>query len=268
MQSPRVGAERFGRRVLAPGPLSAPRNRGDLYRGDLRRTTVWQTLEPAVGPGRPARSTTAALQLSRAIGVKRRQISHLMLGDVELDHGAEPSDGADRDGHLFGPPQMPLVEQQVGHLAITRVNGNPPDSTDVAVSGMDRPPGVHGHFSRWNAVVNEGLTDAVPVRSRRKLRLLGRIEFFELRLRAAETNLARRDVDKVDRHKSAESLPMPWFDHKMSDPLEAVDDHTAHLATGTIGAAGIDPDREPRHLCHNHPSSASILRSTRIVPRP
>ncbi len=154
---------------------------------------------------------------------------------------------------------MPLVQQHVGHLAITGVNDHPPDSPDFAVSGMDRPAGVHSHISQWNGVVNKGLTDAVPIRSRRKLRLFGRIELFELRLRAAEPNLARRDIDKVDRHKSAESLPVPWFDHKMSDPLEGANDHTAHLATDPIGAAGIDPDRESRQLCHSHPPR--LLRS-------
>ncbi len=147
----------------------------------------------------------------------------------------------------------------MGHLAVTRVNDYPSDSTDIAVSGMHRPAGVHSHISQRNGVVNEGLTDAVPVWSRRRLRLLGRIELFELRLRAAETNLARRDIDKVDRHKSAESLPVLWFDHKMSDPSEAVNDHTAHLATDPIDAAGIDPDRESHQLCHSH--SPRLLRS-------
>jgi hypothetical protein len=85
-----------------------------------------------------------------------------------------------------------------------------------------------------------------------EVHLFGGVEFLELRQGAAEPDLARRVVDKVDGDKPAGIMPVLRFDHEMGDRTSGwVNDNAAHLTADSIGAANVGPDHE-RRLCHGH----------------
>src|SRR5580693_3060634 len=67
----------------------------------------------------------------------RRQVLHLLLGEVEPDPVVDPSHGTDRDGDFLAPPNMPLLEQNVGHLVVARIDHEAMHLSDGAVEGTD-----------------------------------------------------------------------------------------------------------------------------------
>jgi hypothetical protein len=57
-----------------------------------------------------------------------------------------PVTGADRDGHFLAAPQVPLLEEHVGHGVVFRVDDEPLDFSDVVVGGMDVLAATHLHL--------------------------------------------------------------------------------------------------------------------------
>jgi hypothetical protein len=62
----------------------------------------------------PAAPATRSLPI---VEFDRREISHLVHGQVEQDAGIDSGHRADRDGDLLESPQVALIEQHVGHVA-------------------------------------------------------------------------------------------------------------------------------------------------------
>jgi hypothetical protein len=113
---------------------------------------------------------------------------------------------------------MALLKEDMGHVAITRIENKPPDSSDGAVRGMDPLISSHLNLVQWDHVVGNGLRDVTdnisqatkglrkryssgvdrtPTAPRQEFRLFRMVELVELRCRAAEMDLPCRDVDKV-----------------------------------------------------------------------
>ena len=105
--------------------------------------------------------TLAGLPI-RVMDVHRRQVLHLLLGDVEPDTVVDPGHDADRDGHFLAAPQVPLLEQYMGHAVTVRVDDQPLDFPDVTVGGMDMLAAAHLHLVQGDGVVGDGLGNVVP----------------------------------------------------------------------------------------------------------
>ena len=85
----------------------------------------------------------------------RRQFSYLFLGEVEADAGVDPSHGADGDGDFLAAPQMPLLEQYVGHLVIALVDQEALHPPDLTIDGVDPFPRPHLVLTRRKNVFCE-----------------------------------------------------------------------------------------------------------------
>src|SRR5215831_6542758 len=72
-----------------------------------------------------------------------RQFSYLFLREVEPDSGVDPGHGADGDGDFLAAPQVPLLEQHVGHPVIARVDEEALHPPDLTIDGVDLLPGPH-----------------------------------------------------------------------------------------------------------------------------
>src|ERR1035437_5535506 len=138
-----------------------------------------------------------------------RQVLHFLRGDVESDAVLERGHGTDRDRHFFAAQDMPLLEENVGHVMIARIDDEPLDSSDFAVGGMDSLASVHGHLAQREGVIGDGLCDVLrneavvgPRESlartvgriahtpRHELCLLAQLELLERRQLAAQLDLA------------------------------------------------------------------------------
>ncbi len=246
----------------------------------------------------------AHVRVAQVIDGHGRQITDLLLGDIEPDTDIDPSHRTDRDSNLLPAPQVPLLKQHVSHVVVPGVDDKPFHQPDLAVGGMDAIAVAHLNLAQRHRVVGDGphgmppagtsaavqarvipgdqavvppaqhLFRAVPHESRLpagwpEMHLLGRIELLELRLGAVQPDRARRSVDKINRNKPPLPMLMLGFDHQMGKrPGDRVNDHTAQLAAGSIGTARIVPDRERRRLFHSRPprSLTFIARSPAMRP--
>ena len=86
--------------------------------------------------------------LAWVIDVHGRKVLHLLLGDVEPDSVLDSGHGADRDGDLLTPPQMPLPEQHVGNPVGLRIDEQALHQADLTIEGMDVLTGTHLCFTR------------------------------------------------------------------------------------------------------------------------
>jgi hypothetical protein len=86
--------------------------------------------------------------LAWVIDVHGRKVLHLLLGDVEPDSVLDSGHGADRDGDLLAPPQMPLPEQHVGNPVVLRIDEQALHQADLTIEGMDVLTGTHLYFTR------------------------------------------------------------------------------------------------------------------------
>src|SRR5579859_6836401 len=73
----------------------------------------------------------------RVIDVHRRQVMHLLLRHAEPDTILDASHGADRDRHLLAAPQVPLLEEHVGHAMIAGIDDESLDPANFSVLGVD-----------------------------------------------------------------------------------------------------------------------------------
>jgi hypothetical protein len=89
--------------------------------------------------------------------VDGRQVLHLLLGDVEPDAVVDAGDRADRDGHFLASPQMPLLEEHMGHMVVSRVDDQALDPPDIAVGGVDVLVPAHGHLAQRDLVLGDDL---------------------------------------------------------------------------------------------------------------
>jgi len=84
----------------------------------------------------------------------RRQVFHLLLGDVEPDPVVRPGHGADRDGDFLPAPEMPFLEQHVGHPVVVRVHDEALHLPDLAVGSVDPRALAHLDLTEWDNVVD------------------------------------------------------------------------------------------------------------------
>src|SRR5580693_3473940 len=209
--------------------------------------------------------------------VNRGQVFHLLLGDVEPDSGVDPDNRADRDADFLASPQMPFLEQYVGHMVVARIAQEALYLPYLTIQRMDPLTALHVYFTQRDhdgptvshahadshsggpsaahtavALDRLSLSVAAPViETLRQVGLLGELELAEFRGGTAQPDLAGRRVHKVDGNKSAWLWPVLRFDHKMGDgKSHRVHNQTAHLAANAIRAACLGPDRELRRLCH------------------
>src|SRR6204780_2967638 len=91
------------------------------------------------------------------LDVHRRQVLNLLLGDAEADAivRVDLGDGADRDGHLFLAPQVPLLQQHVGYAAGFPVDDQALDTADGAVGGVHVLAAAHLDFASRGRVVDD-----------------------------------------------------------------------------------------------------------------
>jgi hypothetical protein len=215
------------------------------------------------------------------IDVHGRQVLHVLLSDRELYAVAGAGHRADRDGHLLAAPQVTLLEEQVGHVAVARVDDQTLDQAYLTVGSVDGFAAAHGHLTQGNLVQDDGprdvrQADAHPARhadagqavvgpearllrsvfrvfpaSRQELRLFGEVELAELGQGAAEPDAVRRHVDKTERNQPPEPLAVLGLNHKMSDRLgDGVNHYPDHLTAYPVTAACLSPDDERSRLCH------------------
>jgi len=81
--------------------------------------------------------------LATVIDVRGRKVLHLLPGDVEPDSVLDPGHGADRDGDLPAPPQMPLPDQHVGNPVVVRIDEQAPHPPDLTIESMNVVTGTH-----------------------------------------------------------------------------------------------------------------------------
>src|ERR1039458_6267241 len=239
-------------------------------------------------PGRSFEAVAGAAQRypalpARVLAAHQRQVFYLPLGDVQPDAVVDLGNGADRDGDLLAAPQMPLLEQDVGHLAAARIDGEPLYQADFAVGGMDMLPAADLCLAQRDGVVGDGLR-AVPeahadahatgagchppceavaldrihrsvppavAAALHHLGLLGAIELVEFGDGAPKPDVARLGFHKVERHKPSGLSPVLRLDDEVGDGTgSGIHDHPAHLAAEPITAVCLRPDREFRRCCH------------------
>jgi hypothetical protein len=146
---------------------------------------------------------------------------------------------------------------------------------DVPVGGMDGLAAAHADLSGGQGVVGDRRrvrepASAVPPHLVIAVRIrvvvlerrchLGVAELPELRVCAAEPDLACRgvEINKVERGKP--TLELAVVDHEMGDgPSARVHDQAAQFAADPIGTADVSPDRERRRSCHGRTPRLSGL---------
>src|SRR5437773_3031315 len=84
-----------------------------------------------------------------------RQVFYLLLGQAEPDPVLHTGHRADRDGDLLTPPQMPLLEQHVGHPVVVRIDQEALDPPDLTVEGMDGLTPVHACLTQRDNVLED-----------------------------------------------------------------------------------------------------------------
>lgn len=84
---------------------------------------------PSAGPGHrklsesaPGSGADQAPARSVGVALDRRQISHLILGEVEANPILDGADGADRDQHALSAPEVSLGEEDLEHAMVGGVD--------------------------------------------------------------------------------------------------------------------------------------------------
>ncbi len=233
---------------------------------------------------RPRRGLPEAGRPRHACSVSGWQVPHLVLGEVEPDSDVHPGYGGDGDGDFLAAPQVPLLEQHVGHPVVTRIDEEALHPPDLAVDGVDRVTGPHlvltqrnnvfdhrpavswrGHgagvdeLSRaadageclaTDAVCQARAEDATDVADAligcvQDLALLRMVKLVELRERAAQPDLAVRRLGQVGGDEPPGLRPVPVLDDQVGDRLSGrVEDQALDFTAVTIGAACPGSDRE------------------------
>src|SRR5262245_1158003 len=85
----------------------------------------------------------------------RGQFLHLLLGDVEADPAVISRHGADRDGDLFAPPEVPLPQEHMGGPAVARIDHETLYPPDLTIDGMDRLTGTHVRLPHRHDVLDD-----------------------------------------------------------------------------------------------------------------
>ena len=213
-----------------------------------------------------------------ACSVSGWQAPHLVLGDVHPGHGG------DGDGDFLVAPQVPLLEQHVGHPVVARVDEEALYPPDLAVDGVDRVTGPHLVLTqrnnvfdhrpevswRYGADVHELAADggqcvtagAAVCQARvfqartddasdvlngcvGDLALLRVVKLVELRERAAQPDLAVRRLGQAGGDEPPGLRPVPVLDDQVGDRLSGrVEDQALDLAAVTIRAVCPGSDRE------------------------
>src|SRR6185312_4363562 len=160
-----------------------------------------------------------------------RQFSYLFLREAEPDSGVDPCHGADGDGDFLAAPQMPLLEQHVGHPVIARVDEEALHLPDLTIDGVDLVPGPHLLLTHRNNVFEDRLLPQLcgghapapdhpgGIWPRDQVAFRGMVELAELRARAAQPDFPVRGLDQVHGDKPTGLLPVPWLDDKVGDHL-------------------------------------------------
>src|ERR1700683_5368384 len=74
----------------------------------------------------------------------------------------------------------------------------------------------------------------------KEVRLFGEVEILELRQSAVETDIAFRDVDKVERNKSPQLIVVFWCDDEVGNCLsDRVDNDAAQFPTDPVSTEDI-----------------------------
>src|SRR5215472_804870 len=79
---------------------------------------------------RARRHRAAALWMLMA---QRGEVSHLLLGEIEHDPVLYVGDSANRDGDFLAPPQMPFLEQHMGHPVVVPIDDDPLHLPDLPI---------------------------------------------------------------------------------------------------------------------------------------
>src|ERR1700745_1133360 len=102
-----------------------------------RATRPWA---PSMTPSSLRRSTAPSAPGSGALGTlmaQRGGVFHLLPGEIEHDPVRHVGDGANRDSDFLAPPQVPFLEQHMGHPVVTPVDDDPLHLPDLTIDGMD-----------------------------------------------------------------------------------------------------------------------------------
>ena len=195
---------------------------------------------------------------------------------------AGPRHGRARDEHRPAAQQVPLTEEHGSHATAAGIDDDPLDVPDVAVLCVHVltaehlvltwqliRDGIDGHDlcdlpgGAWPARTSRGpgsrgsvigprdhrfpAVNLVVLVAPEEVRRLGGIQLPKLRHGAAKPDLAsggigNPSVDKVERDKLAQSLPVRWLDHEVGDRVIAgVNDQTPDLAAVPVGTANVGP---------------------------
>ena len=68
----------------------------------------------------------------------------------------DPGHGTDRDGDLLASPQMPLLEQHVGHAVVARIHQEALHLPDLTIQGMDVLAAANFCFTQRNHILDIG----------------------------------------------------------------------------------------------------------------
>ncbi|HXN63379.1 MAG TPA: hypothetical protein VN886_23245 [Acidimicrobiales bacterium] len=161
------------------------------------------------------------------IDICRRQVLHLLLGDVEPDSVLDSGHGADRDGDFLASPKVPFLEEHMGYPVIAGIGKEAPHPPDFTVDGVDTITGPHLYLTLRNNVsddhspvyrlgadvdeiaraggcvclatfVYQGVAqEATAVGTFDHVAFLGAVKPVEFRTRTAQPDFANRSVDQV-----------------------------------------------------------------------
>src|SRR6478672_9422689 len=96
---------------------------------------IWVSPSPESRDRREATSSVPGL--FEMFEVDRRQVPDLILSQVDAHAIVDSYHGADRNRHLLGSPQMPLLEQEVGHVTVRGIDDQAANVSDRTVGGVD-----------------------------------------------------------------------------------------------------------------------------------
>ena len=130
----------------------------------------------------------------------------------------------------------------MGHGVVGAIHHKAFDLSDLTVDGVHVRVPPHFGLAHGDGVADhEGrAASASEVAVLDQLHLLGWIKAAELGQGAAEHDVARHHVDKLNWHETADPLLLPGFDDQVGDrPGGRVDDRAADHAAESVGAASL-----------------------------
>src|SRR6202035_5087522 len=148
----------------------------------------------------------------------------------------------DRNGHLFAPPEVTLLQEHVCHVALRGVDNQALDLADLAVTGVHRLASLYADLSRREHVTGldgaghrypgigsafqsevgpvvglVGLVGLVATPPREKVGLLGGRELLELGEGVAQTDLVALCLSHRERDEAAEATAVLGLNDKVGD---------------------------------------------------